>query len=212
MPILTIWISISWGLPLSLKTYGHYYRTSTFCIVYKYVSVSRVISNIYILANSLVPFDVIHKWVYCTSPYNRGIPPLHLAIRVLKTSQLIQLQRISGSRDPLGNLNFTPYPESQGGGIFCQKCNQNTLRLRESGNYIPPTVITPTVRCFLKTFFHNYNLITLRILHTYQRHIPRDCQWYDDHPQQVMGGWELKTRHHWLFVTTMIKPFIKGWS
>ena len=40
--------------------------------------------------------------------------------------------------------------------------------------------------------FHTYNLLNLITLHKNQIHIPRYCKWYDDHHQQVLGGWEVK--------------------
>ena len=167
MTILTIGLPISQCLPLNLKPHNKYYQKSKFCIVYKYISVSGVILNLYILASSLIPCDVIPKWGYCTSTYNRGIPHLHIFTTVVKTSQIIQVQKKSGSRVPLGNLNFTPYLYSQGGGILFKKYNHNTLRLRESVNSIPPTFRKITVRCFHKTLLHTYSLLTLRIIHTY---------------------------------------------
>ena len=84
MPILTLWISIYWGSPLSLKTYYQYHLNSRLCMVYKYVLVPGVILNLYIHASYLIPCDVLHKWGYCNYPYNQGIPRFHQSIRVVK--------------------------------------------------------------------------------------------------------------------------------
>ena len=43
-----------------------------------------------------------------------------------------------------------------------------------------------------ETSFHTYNLLNLITLHKNQIHIPIDWQWYDNHHQQVLGGWEVK--------------------
>ena len=116
---------------------------------------SYVILNINTLADSLVPCDVIHKWSYCTSTYNPGTTHLRPAIRAVKSSQLLQVQRISGSRFPLSDHAFIPYPESQGRGLFYKKYNKNTLIPRESNNSTPPTINPLTVRVFHKTKFNN---------------------------------------------------------
>ena len=84
------------------------------------------------------------------------------------------MQVISRSKVPFVDLAFTPYTESQGQGLFYKKYNHDTLRLRDSVNSIKPTFNPLTVRGSNKTLFHNYNLITLIMLHTYQIHPPRD--------------------------------------
>ena len=96
---------------------------------------------------------------------------------------------MSGSWVPLDNFPLTPYPDSQGGGLFGHKDNQHTLSPRESGNATPPTVKTLTVRGSHKTPCHTYNLLTLRTLHTNQRRLPRYWKWYDEHhPKQWVCG------------------------
>ena len=106
---------------------------------------SYVILNINTLADSLVPCDVIHKWSYCTSTYNPGTTHLRPAIRAVKSSQLLQVQRISGSIFLLDDHAFTPYTEKKGQGLFDKKYNHNPLRIRDSGNSTPPTVNPLTV-------------------------------------------------------------------
>ena len=61
-------------------------------MLYKYVFLPGVNLNCFILISYLIPRDVLHKWGYCTSPYNQGIPRLHQDILVMKTSQLLQVQ------------------------------------------------------------------------------------------------------------------------
>ena len=101
--ILTNWISISRVSPMSLKPYYKYHWTSIFCIVYKYVFVLEVKSNIYILSSYFIPCDVLCKWGYRTSPYSQDIPCLYLFRRVFKTFQLLQVQIMSRFRVILGD-------------------------------------------------------------------------------------------------------------
>ena len=110
---------------------------------------------------------------YCTSTYTQGIPRLHQYIIIVKTSQPLQVQIMSGSRFLLGDLPFTPYPYSQGGGLFGQKSDQRTLILRYSGNATSPTVKPLTVKGSHKKSFHVYNLLAFITLHTNHRYIPR---------------------------------------
>ena len=69
-------------------------------MVYKYVFVPGVILNLYILASYLIPCDVLHKWGYCTSPNNQGIPCFNRSVRVVKIYQLLQMQMMPGSKVP----------------------------------------------------------------------------------------------------------------
>ena len=59
---------------------------------------------------SIIPCDVLHKWGCCNSPYTWGHQCMYLSIGVVKTSQPLQVQIMSGSRVPLGDFNFTLYP------------------------------------------------------------------------------------------------------
>ena len=97
---------------------------------------------------------------------------MHQDIIVVKTYQLLQVQIMSGSRLSLGGHILTPYPESQGEGLFGQKHNHRTLKPRESVNATTPTVNTLTVRGSHKTSFHAYNIIPMKTLHTNQQHLP----------------------------------------
>ena len=100
---------------------------------------------------------------------------------------------MSGSRAPLIDHLFISYPDSQGVGIFGQKDNQHTLSPRASGNEMPPTVKPLTVRGPHK-YFHTYNNITLRTLHSYQKHHSRYWEWYDEITNMVwLGGRQKKT-------------------
>ena len=98
---------------------------------------------------------------------------MHRAISVVETAQLLQVQVISGSKVPLIDHTFNPYTESRGQGIFDKKYNHNILRLRDSGNSTPLTVNPLTVRGSHKSLLYDYNIITLIMLHTYQRYPPR---------------------------------------
>ena len=103
---------------------------------------------------SLIPNDIINKWGYYTSDYTRGIAYLNQAIRVVKNSQIFQLQRKSELRVPLSDNLLTPYTDSQVGWLYGQKDNHHTLILRDSGNYTSPTVKALTYRGSHKTPFH----------------------------------------------------------
>ena len=119
---------------------------------------------------------------------------MYLAIRVVKTSQILRVQRLSGYRVSLGDLPSTPFPESQGGRLFVHKENHHTLRLRDAINATSPTMKPRTVRDYHITSFYNYNLLTLKTLHANWRHLPRDWQWKlcDDHYQQPLRGYWVK--------------------
>ena len=97
---------------------------------------------------------------------------------------MIQVQIMPGSIFPLGDNTFTPYPESQGGRLFGKKDNPNTLRPRYSGNSTPPTMNPLIATGSHKSFFHTYNLLTLRNFYICQRHIPRYWKWYVEPHQQ----------------------------
>ena len=129
------------------------------------MSLSQGLTIIYILISSLILCDVIIKWGYFTSHYNRGPPRMHQAIRVVKTSQLLQVKRIHWSIFLLGGFPLTLYPYSQGVGLFGHKYNQHTLSPRHSGNSTPPTMNPLIVRVSHQTSFHTYNLLTLITIH-----------------------------------------------
>ena len=50
------------------------------------------------------------------------------------------------------------------------------------------------------------------MIHKNKRHLPRYWQWYDYHLQRGFVEWAVNTRWHWTYLTTVIKPFLKGWS
>ena len=83
-------------------------------MLYKYVFFPGVNYYIYIVISSLISCDFILKWGYYTSHYNICTPHLHQAIRVVKTSKLLQVKSISWSRFLMGGCPLTPYPDSQG--------------------------------------------------------------------------------------------------
>ena len=135
-------------------------------MLYKYVFIPGVNYYIYILISYLILCGVIIKWSYFTSHYNRGNPCLHQSIRVVKTSQLLQVKIISWSWFLLGGCPLTPYPYSQGVASFGHKYNKQTLNPRHPGNSKPPTSNPLIVRVSDQTSFHTYNLLTLITLHT----------------------------------------------
>ena len=55
-------------------------------MLYKYVFVPGVNSNIFILISFLILCDILYKWGYCISTYNQVIPHLHLPIIAPTTS------------------------------------------------------------------------------------------------------------------------------
>ena len=72
-------LSISIGSPLVLKPYLKYHRTSRFSMVYKYIFVLVVNSNLSILFTyDRVTFFT--RWVFWTSPYAQSLPRLHRVI------------------------------------------------------------------------------------------------------------------------------------
>ena len=85
---------------------------------------------------------------------------------------------MSGSRVPLGYCKFTPYPEPQGGGMIGKKWKHHNLIPRDSGNATLPTANPLTVRVSHKQFFHTYNLLVFRTIHTNQIHISIYWQCY----------------------------------
>ena len=95
-------------------------------MVYKYVFVPGINSNIFII--SLQPCDFIQKWRYCIAPYTLGTPCLNDVIRVVKTSQIPQVKIMSGSRATLSDNLLTPNPDSQVGGSFGHKDNKKNLK------------------------------------------------------------------------------------
>ena len=50
------------------------------------------------------------------------------------------------------------------------------------------------------------------MIHKNKRHLPRYWKWYDDHLQRGFVEWAVNTRLRWTYLTTVIKPFLKGWS
>ena len=161
-------------------------------LVYEYVFVPGIKSNLSILIIYSRPCDVFHKWGYCTFTYKWIIHFLHQSLRVVKTFQLLQVKILLGARVPLGGSNFTPYSDLQKGRSFDNKDNQNTLIPRYSGNSTQPTVNPPTARGYQETSFNTYNIFKLRTLYTIQRHLSRYWQCYDEHHQQVFSGCEVK--------------------
>ena len=95
---------------------------------------------------------------------------------------------MSGPRFLLSDHLIIPYPYSQELGLFSQKNKQTTLIQRNSGYATSPTVKALKSRGSNETSFNTYNLLDLRTLHTNQKHMPRYCQWYDEHHQQFWVG------------------------
>ena len=80
-------------------------------LLYISMSLSQGLTKMYLsLFGSIRICDVLHKWGYCNSPHTLGHQYMYISIRVVKTSQPLQVQIISGSRVPLGDFNFTLYP------------------------------------------------------------------------------------------------------
>ena len=96
----TLCLSIYRGSPLFLKPYFKYHQISRFSMVYKYVFVIGVNSDLYILITyERVMFFT--RWGFWTSPYTWSLPCLHRVMR-WKNPLLSQIQITSWSRVPLG--------------------------------------------------------------------------------------------------------------
>ena len=65
-------------------------------MLYKNVFVPGVNSYIYILISSLILYDVILKWGYCTSHYIRGIPVCINQQELLKPLNFSKLKVLHG--------------------------------------------------------------------------------------------------------------------
>ena len=126
--ILNLWLWIYWGSTRRFRPYHQYQRTISFWMVYKYVFIAGVNSNLIIIISSLRLCNITPKWDYCTSPYTCGLLSLYQYIRVIKTSQLIQVKIMSGYRVTQGDCTLNPYPDSQWGGLFGHKDIHTTLR------------------------------------------------------------------------------------
>ena len=133
-------------------------------MVYKYIFVPRVKSNRFIVI-TYNHFMFFITWGFGTALHNQSIPCLNIVI----ISKTLYLSKFKECQDPevlLSDLCVTPYPYSQGGGLFFWKYIYHTLSSRYSVNDTLPTMKPLVVRGSHHIYFHANTRLTRLTLHT----------------------------------------------
>ena len=100
------------------------------------------------------------------------------------------MQIFSGSRVLFVDNPWTPYPYSQGGGLFDHKYNQNNLSQRNSENATSPTANPLKIWGSHKIPFHTFILLILRKLH--ENHINPPRYWQCPPPPSILPPYSFR--------------------